>query len=823
VIRNNLGQLLRIAPFVALLLVLFFLALNPDALSLAWVGSAGRYLIGYMLTGFVLLIAIRFIFPKHQNMALATCAIVFLLIAVGLLQIFATIYVLLSCFSVGVLIRHYLKLNDEKVDIISATIFGAATYLFVFNLLISLLIHYRFFYFLIFAIPIVILVRSSQLSQPALKEANIYFKDVVHQISHAGRKSFFVFILILTFIAAYILFPTVNSDENTIHLSLWAQFDKNAFFTISPSSQIWSVAPVTLALTHAILSLLSGADAKGALNLLLLVMLLGSLFKLLRTLDLDREEKLALVTLFLSTPLLAYALVGLQTDLFLALIFCTASALLIDLFVEYRIAKALAVITISALAVSAKLPALAIAGPILIGVITATLKSRIYSSWNGATQLKIVLILALAGALALLPYVRAYLITGNPVFPLYNGIFKSEFAAPINFKDLRWASGANFTSYYGLFFNSKAHIEAANNFIGGFQYFLLAPLAAISVLILRKKYLICLLLLSLCYLGPMFFSLQYLRYLFAAFPLLSVLMGVFYLAGKKRGVYRTWLSASFYVTAAANILFLPGVCWIFFVSPFTFLMEKNRDIAVRDFMPEQQLNKEINAIKSNPTVLFAIGRPYGATLVGVPIYNAWDGGKYKVTKESWVTAEEFRTALYYWNVDFVYWDQKQSYSIGDVRRNLVSEVLVNYGKPILQVGGVVAFTIAESPILYQDILEYKKFTSLSEFGIAGDPAVAAGTITVTNRDVVSKAINLSAFSHFKYSIEFSCEQVADSFVAHLDFGNGRLYYKLVNCHEGLVSFTETGLIPAGTKDAAVALSGRSATSIKVHKLYVGAN
>ena len=47
---------------------------------------------------------------------------------------------------------------------------------------------------------------------------------------------------------------------------------------------------------------------------------------------------------------------------------------------------------------------------------------------------------ALGGAaliLGLLPYIDAAAITGNPVFPFYNGIFHSSFAPMWNFRALR--------------------------------------------------------------------------------------------------------------------------------------------------------------------------------------------------------------------------------------------------------------------------------------------------------------------------------------------------------------------------------------------------
>jgi hypothetical protein len=579
-----------------------------------------------------------------------------------------------------------------------------------------------------------------------------------------------------------------------------------------------------VAVIHGVLSVLSGGDAKGAFNLLLLSLLLGGLFKLLELVYISRTEKLALATLFITTPLVALTLVGLQTDLFLALMLCTAAVLLVDLLEKFRISTAVAAVFVGSLALSVKLPGLTIAGPVLVGVIYAGLQNKFDKGLSPGMWLKIVSCLLIAAALAFLPYVRAYLFTGNPVFPLYNEIFKSEFFDPINFKDLRWDNGATLSSFYGLFFNSTLFLEADNNFVGGFQYFLLAPIGIAASIFLRIKRLYIIIIMSLLYVFPIFLSLQYLRYFFAALPLLSILIASLYLFGKEDGLYRKWLSATLYVIAFVNFVFMPGICWLFFNSPFAFLSAEKKKQAIWEVMPEQQLNHEINKLKRNATVLFAFDRPFGATLAGSPIYNGWYANAYSKAIKNWNTAEDVRNALKIWNIDYVYWDQKKSYSVADTQQNYLREVLITHGKPILQVGSIIAFSIAKPVLAYQEVFSYSKFTSLDSFKVTGGlPQIDMESIKLSKQDMLTTSVDLSAFTHFKYAVEFSCDTATDAFVAHIDWGNGFRYRKLLGCHEGLVSFAETGLIPTTTKEVEVSLSGRTEQSIKVHKLSLGAN
>src|SRR5699024_9919139 len=60
-------------------------------------------------------------------------------------------------------------------------------------------------------------------------------------------------------------------------------------------------------------------------------------------------------------------------------------------------------------------------------------------------------VLLLLGAI---PYVDAWRITGNPVFPFFNEIFQSPLAPVANFKDLRWQSGLTLDMLYTMTFHS---------------------------------------------------------------------------------------------------------------------------------------------------------------------------------------------------------------------------------------------------------------------------------------------------------------------------------------------------------------------------------
>lgn len=332
-------------------------------------------------------------------------------------------------------------------------------------------------------------------------------KDYYLFCNNIKEKRFYGFLFLLTYIATYSFFPTIGHDENVVHLSVWTQLSNNHFFKIDPVVQIWSAAPNTVALIHGIISLLVHTDAKGSLNIVIFLFISLGVFQLLRNLGIAKNDNLTLCTLLISTPLFAFLLTGLQTDLFIGLMLLVVTISLVssqDDFFPYATSALMA----SALALSAKLPGLLIAAPALIAVIVISIKNNQIKR----VSLKTGLIILIAATLAFWPYTRAYYYTGNPVFPLYNEIFKSSFFEPVNFIDLRWHHGANIASFIGIFFESSKFLEATNNYIGGFQYFLLALISIFFVLFFKVRKFYIIVLIAFCYLIPMFVSLQYIRY-----------------------------------------------------------------------------------------------------------------------------------------------------------------------------------------------------------------------------------------------------------------------------------------------------------------------
>lgn len=627
---------------------------------------------------------------------------------------------------------------------------------------------------------------------------------------------FYGFLFLSFYVASYSVFPTVTHDENAVHLALWTQLEFNGKFAVDVASQIWSAAPNTVALIHAVTSLIAGADSKGALNAYLFIFSLSSIFAIFRHLNLNKNDCILLVTLFVSTPIIPLTMVSLQTDLFLGLLMLSTALAILSLN-DHKTLAVLGGVFCSAIALSAKLPGILIAIPAVFFILAHFFRSRHFKNYSRADWIKLFLLLTVATILAVGPYLKAYYWTGNPVFPLYNEIFKSPYIGSENFKDERWFHGANMASFIGLFFNSTAHMEVSNNFVGGLQYFLIMPVAFFLVVLNRNPKLCVVATMMAFYVLPIFLSLQYLRYFYAAMPLASVLIGFFFLHIAWNRWLKLFIAAGIYLLVFLNFCFMPGISWLFVYSPFSLVSSHKAEELSQNVVPEVGLNKFVNQVNKGAKVFMALGRPYGATLATYPILNQDYSYVNYVDRKKWESEEDILKDFTSWGVDLVYWYQGGVYPAGDTATVLLNKLLIAHGRPVLQSGALVAFSMTKKNLLYTPIFS---FVNPNQFEVTGRPQVDQSALKLLKGDILTATLNVSGYSAFKYQVKYFCESGEGFFVAQINWDAGTAYYRLLECTKEPTLFTEVGLVPPGTQKATLYLSSRAKHEVTVTDISV---
>lgn len=268
--------------------------------------------------------------------------------------------------------------------------------------------------------------------------------------------------------------PTMQSDDVAYHLGLPAQLQATARYAMDARLQVWALAPWNGDVLQGVAQVLAGREARGALNALWLLVAGGAMHGLAAALGGDATRRWWAVALMASLPLTMHLATGMQTEL-VAMAWLPALAWLAvrdgGSDSTWRACSAGALL-FGALCGLKPMHAL-VALPVLAW---AAWRQRALLPWRA---------LAAAPLLAMLSggasYVHAWLLTGNPLLPLFNGWFRSPFFPLRDFTDSRWNTGLHPTLPWDITFDTGRYMEAH---VGGFGF---VPIATLGVWLLALR------------------------------------------------------------------------------------------------------------------------------------------------------------------------------------------------------------------------------------------------------------------------------------------------------------------------------------------------
>jgi hypothetical protein len=651
-------------------------------------------------------------------------------------------------------------------------VIGLLLLLALFGVLIHFPVNTPLLYRVLLALPLLLLMRSRQ-----YREFASCFAGFMQPPGATGQIPFPLFAVLLTLtiaVARYAFFPSISGDDNALHLRMWAELSWLQMYTFDFTSQIWAVAPFALDLLHAIVSLAAGTDARGALNLALLALLLRQLWCTLALWTVLPRDRLLLLALFVSTPLLGNLLITLQTELFLALLASIGVRLLQDSGRDWYSERSLALIACAALACATKLPGAVLGILLLLPLIWQLWPLRL-AEWRGKARRSRLLVpglLLTAGFVALHSYAVAWLSTGNPLFPLYNGIFLSPHTDPFNFSDGRWLRGFSLSSYFSAFFATSSYYES-RDFVAGFQYLILLP-PGLALLIrwLPPRQAWAVLVPLLGFGLVMFYNTQYWRYLFPVMPLATLAMAPLlreHLAAWLRYLARGLLSCCLVL----NLWFYPGISYLMAVPPGQVFSAEGREQAMRQWLPEMALSLDLNTVAENTRTLYAPDRPFGALLRGDPWYPMWYAPHRRDIASSIRSAEQLASTIRSEGITHAIWNVSRQAPVG-IGEQLVQDHLSEYGLPLRESGEAVLFALAEAP------LEYR-----TDWEGAGSLPLDSASLAVTGKS----ALRLSG--------RFACTVDSSIIVADLHWDQGAVTRRLLTCQDLDVSLRQAIPVPEG--------------------------
>lgn len=317
----------------------------------------------------------------------------------------------------------------------------------------------------------------------------------------------FLTVQVVGFAAMLCWLPSMNPDDNAAHLLLGKQLLAGGYARLDVSSQVFAVAPWFNNVLHGILAVLSGGEARPAVGLIWLVLGCVGAYRLAEALGARGGYPWLAAALYASHPLAAYFGMTLQVD-------GASAALLLHLLavcvVWRRSDDPQDAVPWLQGALCGALIGLKITNAIYVAVVGLWLIWRYGARRDYRDLLKVLTVaLFVAGS----SYGYAMLVTGNPLFPLFNGIFKSPYMATANFSDPRWHVGIGMLTPWNLTVASQRYMEA---YPGAAGLALLGLSGAWVVSVASGRARRALLLFALATGLVVFWQVQYLRYIFPA-------------------------------------------------------------------------------------------------------------------------------------------------------------------------------------------------------------------------------------------------------------------------------------------------------------------
>lgn len=353
-------------------------------------------------------------------------------------------------------------------------------------------------------------------------------------------------------------------------------------------------------------------------------------------------------------------------------------------------------------------------------------------------------IFGLIALVAAAPYVRAWLVTGNPVFPFFNGIFKSDLFAHVNFKDA-WQAPVDWTLPYALTFESGRFMEGFPG-SAGFQWLLLLPAAAVAVSVRRNRPALIMMMAGLALFAAVFIGSKYLRYVF---PALATLMPVIGIGISALGPLLMRIATGLAVACIAlNCGFLTAAGLKYSDFPVGIIGDATaRDAYVQARLPIRSAIEAINALDgdSRPVAFFC--QPAGAGLRGKPLYASWYNGTFDTAVRDARSVDDIGRLLCGSGVGYLIMDAR--WGTADQRAMVegVSDL-------VAQLGAAQVRRVREELCLSDEVLRSPSFSDPSVWSTAStlETCSPSGGIVVSQPNPATQLIEARPGSRYVMSV-----------------------------------------------------------------------
>lgn len=623
----------------ALLVTAYGLLHRRFILDQGW-NAADLERLGLFVLGILIVSGIVFLWFRRYSRAVGVVLFAILLVVgAGLRPAAAVVVVLVSALALGdLLIRRISRFGLQPLLSFSVSgVVGLAMIAGVIGILAHFPVNYLWLYLVLLALPI-------SVSLGRLNWYAICAYGWLRRGSDENANTFWAGVLLLTVLALHVVRvvqPGVDWDGLGMHEMVASTMAFHGQWNFDFQANTMALWPMAADWLLSMGWILGGEIAARLINFVTFLLVCAMLYMLIMRLS-GRGAARLLVAVFASSSLAFGLTQNTFTEATLTAFALGAFAVIViaDDTLDWAVAAAAGILLGGCLL--SKASAVFIVVP--LAVLLALVCWRRKGPLRGTALVGIAA--ALAIALSISAYLYAYLRTGNPVFPLYNGIFRSPYAPIASVLDTRWTGHFSWLLPYKMTFATSAYMEGADGGLG-FQYLIFFPAGLAAAVIARRRSALLAAGVAVVSGLILLLSIQYVRYIFPALAVAMIVCAAAFLKPATRGaVTRRWAIVVALAVVPLNLYFMPADVygWAGFRLDGVWSRGARHALVVQQ-APWWVLNGIVNKDAGRSARVAYLGRMAGAGLEGTPVYAVgWNPDFYSAITTA-KTSAEVMTAL----------------------------------------------------------------------------------------------------------------------------------------------------------------------------------
>lgn len=375
-----------------------------------------------------------------------------------------------------------------------------------------------------------------------------------------------------------------------------------------------------------------------------------------------------------------------------------------------------------------------------------------YRAWLQKSLFRDIFIgLVLFCALGAIPYLTAWYLTGNPVFPFFNKIFQSPFWPPVNFEATAFfGKGVAWDIFYKATFHTGKFLESRPG-ATGMQWLLLYLPALIALLFARQRRGLAVLIVASLAIAMVFQSVTYLRYVFPLFALATAAMGVALSPSVVSSpIIERSLHGVGWIVVISNMLLFNSGTYYGNLSLKPLLSASDREVYLQKHLPIRNAVELVNKLNQAQAPVAVFSAPLTAGLKADGLYPNWYNHQFKKQLDESNTPQEISGLMSERGVYYIILDENW----GNTDKRKVIEAVTNK----IAGFGHVAVRVIKSEYLFQtELVRNANFFPIQSWTVSpGVEVLPDGGVTVSVHSPAYQIVPVTKKRHYLYSVLAAC-------------------------------------------------------------------